>query len=160
MRTENEGILLAIDEIKRISQEFCPLHYLRGGTLIKHSLDSCLGRVCGICLGTGHFRNTCEHKLGQFPGCWLCYLPQSLCNHRLHDPETEFGKLACPWKGVTTALMKLATENDPRITSHITIENRSPQQILQKLWTVPERGDLLPLGVRLLAVLHAGHTEH
>jgi hypothetical protein len=154
---DNKQTVLNLLELKNTLAGYCPVAYLKSKELKRcFNCTSC----CGVCARPDHLRKDCPNQIqGNF--CYFCYLPQSMCNEQLHHPEEEYGKNACPWKNITIALMVLARQKDALVIAELGNVDQGPdrhtreQRILLKLWAVPQQGDLLPLGVRLLLKLAA-----
>jgi len=157
----NEQTVDALLDLMEICKSVCPVELLEQGLLKKHSSYLCLGRSCGVCSNVDHYRKDCSHRIQIKDVCFFCYLPKSLGYKQLHDPDSEFGKNACPWKNVTLTVMKMALAGDREVleavgnlgTNSPTSKETREQMILLKLWKTPTTGQLLPLGVSLLVRL-------
>lgn len=131
------------------TNNLCPLDFLIRQDCQQHDVPfACVGPMfCRSCASTTHFQCTIRPNLPTGT-CNRCYLPQTLCQERLHDSEKEFGTDLCPWWPLTLTVLqlwRLQTLAPYGITPIMT-----PKDVIEALWRIPEQGDLFPLAAKIL----------
>jgi len=137
----------------------CPMELLATGTREQHNDGSFTCEaldLCRHCASEQHDTRACPDGDHSPPEtCRFCFLPQTLCQERLHDPEKEFGTAACPWWLLTLAVRRMWQRGRLNNTPQTGVtRGMSFRKAMDQLWLVPAAGDLLPPGVRVIVDAH------
>jgi len=148
-RTVISRVRAKLDSVKG----FCPQELLlECGQTVAHPPFECQGVICKTCARANHHdtRHCTEERRVIKETCDKCHLPQTLCQERLHDPQTEYGTDACPWWPLTLAVVVKWRKGELDGALYGLTRAMNFKDVMQKLWLVPHGGDLLPPGLRII----------